>query len=110
MLSKPNAYIEVKSVTLLEGGQGYFPDATTVRGQKHLRELIEVAKTGKRAVLLFAILHEGIHSVKPAIHVDKKYTELLYLAKKSGVEILAYKASISLGGIQLNKSANVVIF
>jgi len=106
---KPNAYIEVKSVTLLEGGQGYFPDATTVRGQKHLRELMEIANTGQRAVLLFAILHEGINSVKPAIHVDKKYTELLHLAEKSGVEILAYKASISSGGIQLNKSANVVI-
>ncbi|MBL0710335.1 MAG: DNA/RNA nuclease SfsA [Colwellia sp.] len=104
---KPKAYIEVKSVTLLKDGQGYFPDATTVRGQKHLRELMEIAKTGQRAVLLFAILHEGIYSVKPAIHVDKKYTELLYLAEKSGVEIIAYKASISSDSIKINACSNV---
>lgn len=93
---QPNAYVEVKSVTLLAGEQGYFPDAVTTRGQKHLRELIEVAQQGHRAVLLFAVLHSGIHSVKIAKHIDKKYNELIITAKKSGVEILAYKADIEL--------------
>jgi len=106
---KPNAYIEVKSVTLLEANQGYFPDAVTTRGQKHLRELIEIVNSGQRAVLLFAILHAGIDSVKPAKHVDKKYTELLHLAEKSGVEILAYKASISPNSIKLTDCSNVLL-
>jgi sugar fermentation stimulation protein A len=88
-------YIEVKSVTLLEGEQGYFPDAVTERGQKHLRELIAMTALGHRAVLLFAVLHTGINSVKPAEHIDPKYAQLLREAKQQGVEILAYKASFA---------------
>ncbi len=49
-----NCYIEFKSVTPLHQGKGYFPDAVTVRGQKHLRELSAVAASGHWAVLLFA--------------------------------------------------------
>ncbi|MCO4798054.1 MAG: DNA/RNA nuclease SfsA [Colwelliaceae bacterium] len=85
-------YIEVKSVTLLENEQGYFPDAKTERGQKHLRELIDVVEQGNRAVLLFAVLHSGISSVQAATHIDEKYAQLLTLAKQKGVEIIAYKA------------------
>ncbi len=88
-------YIEIKSVTLLESGQGYFPDAVTERGQKHLRELMSMVASGHRAVLLFAVLHSGIHSVKPAEHIDKKYSQLLKEAKQRGVEILAYKAEFT---------------
>ncbi|MGB2741460.1 MAG: DNA/RNA nuclease SfsA [Cognaticolwellia sp.] len=85
-------FIEVKSVTLLEAQQGYFPDAVTQRGQKHLRELITMVENGHRAVLLFAVLHSGINSVKPAEHIDAKYTVLLREAQQKGVEIIAYKA------------------
>lgn len=49
---RPECYIEVKSVTLAEQENGFFPDAVTLRGQKHLRELMSVAAAGKRAVLL----------------------------------------------------------
>ena len=93
----PDTYIEVKSVTLLEttveGNQGYFPDSVSTRGQKHLRELITMKAQGKRAVLLFAVLHSGICSVKAAQHIDPKYAELLTQALNSGVEIIAYQAS-----------------
>jgi len=90
-----DTYIEVKSVTLLESKQGYFPDAVTTRGQKHLRELIELVAQGKRAVLLFAVLHSGINSVKAAAHIDKKYAQLLNEAREKGVEIIAFKATFS---------------
>lgn len=103
-----DAYIEVKSVTLLENQQGYFPDAVTARGQKHLRELMTIAKSGKRAVLLFAVLHTGINSVKAAAHIDPKYAELLQQAKNAGVEILAYKAEINPNEITLNTPINVL--
>ncbi len=101
-----DAYVEVKSVTLLDNsttqGQGYFPDTVTTRGQKHLRELIDVAQGGKRAVLLFAVLHSGIQSVKAAAHIDSDYAHLLKQANNNGVEILTYKASISTHNIILN--------
>ncbi|TGE76995.1 DNA/RNA nuclease SfsA [Pseudoalteromonas sp. KS88] len=98
--NRPNCYVEVKSVTLLsqdapETGQGYFPDAQTLRGQKHIRELIEMVEQGHRAVLLFAVLHEGITQVSAAKHIDEKYAQLLTEAIAKGVEVLAYKAKIS---------------
>lgn len=65
-----NWYIEVKSVTLLENNIGYFPDAVTIRGQKHLRELSLIAERGERAVLFFAVLHTGIKKMSVASHID----------------------------------------
>ena len=99
-----NCYIEVKSVTLLQQGKGYFPDAVTVRGQKHLRELAKIAADGERAVLFFAVLHSGIEDVSPARHIDAQYAELLAQAQQSGVEILCYKAQLSPAGLTLKKS------
>ena len=94
-------YIEVKSVTLLSNPsiindeendeQGYFPDSVTTRGQKHLRELIQMKQQGHRAVLLFAVLHSGIESVMAAKHIDAKYAGLLIEAVNQGVEVIAYK-------------------
>jgi sugar fermentation stimulation protein A len=99
-----DCYIEVKSVTLLDdqkAGQGYFPDAQTVRGQKHLRELTEMAKSGSRAVLLFSVLHSGIEKVSVAHHIDAKYSQLLEQARDAGVEVLCYKANFSENEISL---------
>jgi len=101
--SHSSTYIEVKSVTLLEDQQGYFPDSVTTRGQKHLRELMNIAENGERAVLLFAVLHTGINNVKVAKHIDMKYAELLQEALNAGVEILIYKAEISAENVYLSK-------
>lgn len=98
---RPNCYIEVKSVTLAENEFGYFPDAVTVRGQKHLRELMGVVASGERAVLLFTILHSAIEYFSPAHHIDAKYAQLLIEAQKQGVEILAYKAELSADNMTL---------
>lgn len=102
--NKPKCYIEVKSVTLLDeklAGQGYFPDAVTTRGQKHLRELSEMAQSGHRAVLLFTVLHSGIEKVSAAHHIDAKYSQLLKTAQEQGVEVLCYKAELSSSEMKL---------
>ncbi|MDN3378440.1 MULTISPECIES: DNA/RNA nuclease SfsA [unclassified Pseudoalteromonas] len=111
--SCPNCYVEVKSVTLLSQdspttGQGYFPDAQTLRGQKHIRELIEMVEQGHRAVLLFAVLHEGITQVSAAKHIDEKYAQLLTEAIAKGVEVLAYKAKISAKEITLDEKVTFI--
>lgn len=91
----PDCYVEVKSVTLLEApfskGVGYFPDAISERGRKHLRELVAMAQQGKRAVLLFCVQHSGIRRVRVADYIDANYAKALRLAANRGVEILAYK-------------------
>ena len=96
-------YIEVKSVTLAEQEYGYFPDAVTLRGQKHLRELMSVAAEGHRAVVLFAVLHSAITRFSPARHIDAKYAQLLIEAQLKGVEILVYKAELSAEGMTLKE-------
>lgn len=105
--NRSNCYIEVKSVTLLQQGKGYFPDAVTERGQKHLRELIQIAQSGHRAVLFFAVLHSGIEDVSPARHIDARYAELLAQARQSGVELLCYKAHLSPEGISFYRPLKV---
>ncbi|QSP95958.1 DNA/RNA nuclease SfsA [Marinobacter salinisoli] len=92
---KPDAWVEVKNVTLADAGQGYFPDAVTVRGQKHLRELIGQAAQGDRAVLLFVVNHTGVEVVQPADHIDPAYGALLREAVAAGVEVLAYRAELA---------------
>ncbi|MES6528466.1 DNA/RNA nuclease SfsA, partial [Cutibacterium acnes] len=82
-------------------GQGYFPDAVTTRGQKHLRELTEMAQNGSRAILLFTVLHSGIEKVSAAHHIDAKYSLLLKQAQDAGVEVLCYKAELSDTGMKL---------
>lgn len=106
---RPECYIEVKSVTLLQEGKGYFPDAVTARGQKHLRELSTIVAEGHRAVLLFAVLHTGIEDVSPARHIDVHYAELLEQAQRGGVEVLAYQAQISPLKILLTQPINVAL-
>ncbi|HEY2453657.1 MAG TPA: DNA/RNA nuclease SfsA [Scandinavium sp.] len=104
-----NCYIEVKSVTLAEKEYGYFPDAVTERGQKHLRELMGVAASGDRAVVLFAVLHSAITRFSPARHIDPKYAQLLNEAQNKGVEILAYKAELSADNMTLIEPLPVVL-
>ena len=104
-----NCYIEVKSVTLAENESGYFPDAVTERGQKHLRELMSVAAAGDRAVILFAVLHSAIDRFSPAHHIDARYAQLLIEAQTKGVEILVYKAELSTEMMTLNKPITAVL-
>ena len=82
-------------MTLLEPpvtkGVGYFPDAVSERGTKHLRELAEVARQGERALLLFCVQHTGIREVRPADHIDERYGQMLRQAVAAGVEVCAWK-------------------
>jgi sugar fermentation stimulation protein A len=101
---KADCYVEVKSVTLLDNNVGYFPDAKTIRGQKHLRELSLIASQGKRAVLLFCVQHSGIQSVQVAKQIDPDYAKELKQAMLSGVQILCYGCKINSEKIYINQS------
>ena len=88
-------YVEVKNVTLMENeGEGFFPDAVSERGSKHLRELMAMRAQGHRAVLLFCVQHSGILSVRAAAHIDAIYAATLAVAHNAGVEVIAYGATI----------------
>ncbi len=91
---QPDAWVEVKNVTLCEQGVGYFPDAVTTRGQKHLRELMAQVQAGDRGMLVFCVNHTGIERVRPADHIDADYGRLLREAVACGVELVALQAGL----------------
>ena len=77
--------MEVKGCTLEREGIGYFPDAPTRRGAKHLRELAGAA--GYKPVLLFVIQMDGITEVRGNRETDPSFCEALEDAEKAGVKV-----------------------
>lgn len=80
--------MEVKGCTLEIDGIGYFPDALTDRGVKHLRELANAVKNGYRTVIAFAIQMDGIMEVRPNIQTHPEFGSAMQEAAEAGVEIL----------------------
>ena len=79
--------MEVKGCTLEIEGVGYFPDAPTQRGVKHIRELIRARSEGFRAVLAFVIQMDGVREVRPNVKMHPEFGEAMEEAKTAGVEI-----------------------
>lgn len=80
--------MEVKGCTLEVDGIGYFPDAPTERGVKHLRELAKAVGKGYRAVIAFAIQMDGITEVRPNIGTHPEFGDAMREAQEAGVEVL----------------------
>ena len=80
--------MEVKGCTLEFDGIGYFPDAPTERGVKHIRELIKAKEEGYHAALAFVIQMDGVTEVRPHIDTDPEFGKAMEDAKKAGVEVL----------------------
>ncbi len=88
-------YVEVKNVTLVEGNHALFPDAVTLRGQKHLKELMREVREGNRGVIFFVVQRADARVFSTADRIDPEYGRLLRLAVASGVEALAWQAQVS---------------
>ncbi|MFV0456007.1 MAG: DNA/RNA nuclease SfsA [Pseudomonas sp.] len=103
-------YVEVKSVTLGfdDTAVAAFPDAVTLRGAKHLRELAALARDGVRAVQLYCVNLTGIEAVRPASEIDPLYAAALREAVAAGVEVLAYAVEISPEEIRLSRRLPVI--
>ncbi len=80
-------FVEVKNVSLSEDGTALFPDSVTERGQKHLKELIQLVEWGHSAEILFTIQRMDVERFAPADHIDAEYGKLLRRANKKGVII-----------------------
>ena len=79
--------MEVKGCTLEVCGDGYFPDAPTERGVKHLNELSDAIGEGYKSVLAFVIQMEGVTEVFPNVKTHPEFADALEKAKASGVEV-----------------------
>lgn len=79
--------LEVKGCTLEVEGKGYFPDAPTERGVKHLRELAGAVAAGYAAVVAFVIQMNGVREVYPNAATHPEFGEALEEAEAAGVKI-----------------------
>ena len=80
--------MEVKGCTLEIAGTGYFPDAPTERGVRHLMELVRAVGEGYTAVLTFVIQMDGIREVRPNVSMHPEFGEALEKALKAGVQVV----------------------
>jgi sugar fermentation stimulation protein A len=97
-------FIEVKSVSYIEGDKCCFPDAVTARGLKHLNELMELKEQGHRTAMLYLVMSDEPNSFSSADHVDPAYGKALRQAHDSGVEILIYTCKTSSEQMILHRS------
>jgi len=92
----PDAYVEVKSVTLhRKGDWAEFPDSVTARGAKHLKELSAMAGQGHRAVMLYLVQRTDCARFHVAGDIDRAYAVGFDAARAAGVEMLCYGTRIS---------------
>ncbi len=96
----PDAYVEVKSVTLSrQPGLAEFPDSVTARGTKHLGELSAMAAQGHRAIMLYLVQRTDCDRFALAADIDPAYADAFKAAQAQGVERLAIGTRISSEGV-----------
>jgi len=101
--SRGTLWIEAKNVTLVEDGVAYFPDAVTSRGQKHLRELIQLAREGNRVACFYLVQRADARCFGPADFIDPAFAALFWEAIEEGVEMWPYLGQVSPEGIGLGR-------
>ena len=80
--------MEVKGCTLEVDGTGYFPDAPTERGIKHIHELIKAKQKGYNTMLAFVIQMDGIKEVRPNNETHPEFGIAMEEARRAGVEVV----------------------
>ena len=111
LLKKKNQkiFLEVKNVTLFRDKKtAEFPDAITSRGAKHLLTLIDAIKKGYKSYLIFLVQIQNMENFKIAKDIDEEYYKNYLIAKKAGVNFLAYRCSLSSKEIRIEKKLKII--
>jgi len=104
-LSGPHGefWIEAKNVTMVEDEVACFPDAVTVRGQKHLHELLQLAESGIRVGVFFAVQRTDGRCFGPADFIDPEFARIYRRAGQAGVEYMPHVVHANPDGIFLGQ-------
>ena len=106
---KQKSFIEVKNVTLFrEKKTAEFPDAITTRGSKHLLTLIDAIKKGYKSYLIFLVQIQNMENFKIAKDIDEEYYKNYLIAKKAGVNFLAYRCRLNSKEIRIEKKLKII--
>lgn len=103
------AFVEVKSVSHVEDGQGRFPDAPTERGVKHVNELIEFCENGYRAAVIFVSQRSDTRSITSNDEIDPVFGECLRKAQVEGVELYGMNCKVTPTTISLDQQVEVTL-
>ena len=102
-------FVEVKNVTLFRNKDtAEFPDAPTARGTKHLLTLIDAIKKSYKTYLIFLVQIQNMKYFKIAKDIDEEYYKNYLIAKKAGVNFLAYRCDISSKRIFIDKKLKII--
>lgn len=101
--------VEVKGVTLEEGGAARFPDAPTERGVKHIRELQRAAEAGLEATLFFVIQMENIRTMAPNDETHPAFGAALREAAARGVRVCAWDCTVAPDRITIRRPVPVIL-
>jgi len=107
--SRGPVFVEVKGVTLEDGGEARFPDAPTERGVKHLHGLARAAAQGYRAYIFFVVQMKGPSRFRPNDVTHPAFGEALRSAVAGGVTALAYDCQVAPDGLFLDAPVPVVL-
>lgn len=102
-------WLEVKSVTLVRKRIATFPDAPTLRGQRHLRELIAAVQKGTRSMVAFVVQREDAVAFSPNDTTDPAFSQLLREADLAGVDCVALGCTVTTKDISLNHLLPVIL-
>ena len=105
--SKSRGFVEVKGATLEEDGVVRFPDAPTLRGVKHLDELVKAHKAGYEAAVCFVIQMENVRWFAPNDVTHPEFGQALRRAAQAGVEILAMDCAVTPQSLTMGKSVPI---
>jgi sugar fermentation stimulation protein A len=101
------AFMEVKGVTLEEGGVCRFPDAPTERGVKHIKELQKCMEDGYEAYILFVIQMSPVKYLEPNDKTHKAFGDALREAAEKGVHVLARDCKVSVDSMEILNEVEV---
>ncbi|MBU1171845.1 MAG: DNA/RNA nuclease SfsA [Proteobacteria bacterium] len=106
---KGKCFVEIKNCSLVNQGHAQFPDAVTVRGLKHINELMTLKKQGHRCMMFYLIQRMDATVFSPADHIDPAYGKQLRLAVDAGVEIAVFDVVLTTESIFLgNKVPHIL--
>ncbi|MBC8014359.1 MAG: DNA/RNA nuclease SfsA [Sporomusaceae bacterium] len=107
--AQKKSFIEVKGVTLEENGVVMFPDAPTIRGTKHVYEMIKAVEAGYGGYIFLLIQMKGVDYFRPNTKMDGDFSNALIQAVQKGVILLAYDSLVSANEIVLGEVVNIAL-
>ena len=94
-------FVEIKNVSLKEETTALFPDSPTLRGKKHLKELMALMNQGHTCEMVYVAQREDCTNFSPADHIDREYGILLRKAVDQGLKISVFPCRLTASSVTL---------